>query len=306
LGGRHQPIDLFRQRLASFARELGDVERGSVDALHRMRVASRRLRELLPLLQLNGTTSRKLDRQLRRVTKQLGVVRELDVLIGLIDDFGRNRRYSLTTLRLLSQRVGHTRDSARERLAAKLPTWKLERLVNRLERAVSSDESSHAKGRADDRVRAKRVWLWALDARLARRAARVQRAIEMAGALYVPERLHDVRIALKKLRYAAELSLDAGRPRLTADVAALKAAQDLLGRLHDYEVLITSGRNAQASLFPPDLAIWRQLKRLVDTVEDDCRQMHGRYMRDRKRLIAIANRLGAGQAILSGHNTRAS
>ena len=60
--------------------------------------------------------------------------------------------------------------------------------------------------------------------------------------MYVPQRLHDVRIAVKKLRYAAELADETTGKRITGDVAALKAAPDLLGRLHDLEVFLNSRR----------------------------------------------------------------
>jgi CHAD domain-containing protein len=303
---RHRPIDSFRDRLTAFAREIDDVARGSVDALHRARVASRRLRELLPLLRLDGDTARKLNRQLRKVTRQLGEVRELDVLLGLIGEFERSRRYSPAALTTLSQVVGRKRDAARERLAAKLPAPKLIRLVNRLERAVRSRESARAPVRERDPIDARRAWLFALDARLARRAGRLQTTIALAGALYAPEPLHDVRIALKKLRYTAELALEAGRLRSAADVETLKAAQDLLGRLHDYDVLIAAGRDVQASLVRPDLNGWRELTRFLHRIEDDCRELHARYMRDRGALVAIANRMGAGHAQTSAGSGRAA
>ena len=140
----------------------------------------------------------------------------------------------------------------------------------------------------------RRVWLWAVEARLARRAARVRAAVDAAGAVYAPERLHGVRIAVKKLRYAAELAAEATRKRIAADIALLKAAQNLLGRLHDLDVLLVRGREAQASLSPPDFTAWRDLGSLVHAVEDDCRKQHARYMGDRASLIAIANRMGAG------------
>jgi CHAD domain-containing protein len=137
-----------------------------------------------------------------------------------------------------------------------------------------------------------RAWWWALDARLARRAGRVRAAIEATGAVYVPERLHGVRLAAKKLRYAAELAADAPRHRITADIAVLKAAQDLLGRIHDFEMLLVRAREVQATL-PPDLRAWRDLGSLIHVVECECRQLHARYMRDRTDLVAIANRMGA-------------
>jgi CHAD domain-containing protein len=49
-----------------------------------------------------------------------------------------------------------------------------------------------------------RGWQWALGARVARRASALRAAIDTAGGW--SERLHKVRIALKKLRYAVELS----------------------------------------------------------------------------------------------------
>ena len=194
---------------------------------------------------------------------------------------------------------------AGERLAAGLPALKLGRLAIRLERTVNRERVT-AKDRKSDAVRAGRASRWALDARIARRAAHLRTAIELAGALYSPEPLHRVRTALKKFRYAVELSVAAGRVRLRHDVATLKAAQALLGRLHDYEVLVASGRDVQASLVPPDAAAWRQLKLLVHAIEDDCRQMHARYMRDRARLMAIADRLGAGDVLASAGDDRAA
>src|SRR5262245_28849831 len=59
------------------------VEAGDVDALHRSRVATRRLREALPLVKGRGRERRRLRRDLRRVTRALGPVRELDVALAL-------------------------------------------------------------------------------------------------------------------------------------------------------------------------------------------------------------------------------
>jgi len=306
VGHQQHLFDSFQKGLDAFARELPGVEQGNVEALHRTRVASRRLRELLPLLPLDRATTKKLNRRLRRVTKQLGIVRELDVLVELIDQLHCSGRFSPIALTKMSDALGRARDAARKRLVAKLRARKLQRLANTLQRVTKSCESAQPQQSDAGPGRTNRRWSWALDARLAHRASRVRTAIERAGALYAPEPLHDVRIALKKLRYIAEPSLEAGRPRLAADVAALKAAQDLLGRLHDCEVLIAWGRDAQASLSTPDFITWRELRLFVHTIENDCREMHARYMRDRARLIAIANHVGGGQALPSVVRHRAA
>jgi CHAD domain-containing protein len=294
--GSPNQYGLFRTHLDAFARELPRVEQRHVEAVHGARVASRRLRELVPVLGLDRRTTRKLSRQLRTVTTQLGTVRELDVLMLLIEELERNHRYSPAAVRQVSAVVAQARRAAGERLSDKLPASKLQRLVDRLERAAKRLESDDAMSRRAGGSGPTRAWLWALDARLARRAACGRAAIDAAGTLYSPEYLHKVRIALKKLRYAAELSRDAGGRRIAGDIASLKAAQNLLGRLHDLEVLRAWGREVQATWSPPDLTEWRELGSLVHAVEDDCRQLHARYMRDRATLIGITDRMGASKA----------
>src|SRR5262245_26462458 len=78
--------DLLHSRLLRFTRMLRGVEKGSVRSLHAARVASRRLREVLPVLQIDGETASTLGRRLRKVTKRLGTVREVDVLRQLVDE----------------------------------------------------------------------------------------------------------------------------------------------------------------------------------------------------------------------------
>src|SRR5882762_5816865 len=78
--------ELLKKRVDQFTRLLQAVQGGDVRALHQARVTSRRMRELLPMLQLDRSTARKLGRRLRKVTSRLGTVRELDVLLLLIDE----------------------------------------------------------------------------------------------------------------------------------------------------------------------------------------------------------------------------
>lgn len=285
--------DALRSRMDAFARDAEGVYGGDVDALHRTRVATRRLREVLPLLGLEGADVRRARRRLKKVTRQLGAVRELDALALMIHELSQDVRYSPTALKQMRTAVEEARAAAAEQMASKLPHAKMQRLARRLERVARQveREGERTDGRRRPRE-SRRAWLWALEARAARRAARLRAAIEIAGAVYASVRLHDVRVALKRLRYTLELAADARQPLASRDVAALKTAQDLLGRLHDLELLIARVRDEQVRLSPPTLAGWRDSGSLAHTLEDDCRALHARYMHHRTKLLAIADRIG--------------
>jgi CHAD domain-containing protein len=285
--------ELLRRQLERFTRTLAGVEEGEVRALHRARVGSRRLRELVPLLQLEGDSTRKLGRRLKKVTSRLGGVRELDVLLLLIDELSSARPAYGAALRRIRGTVDHDRDEARAHLSAHAPTSDMRRIAGKLDRIVAElDKSQRSRaGRADEHG-----WRWAVEARIAHRSAGLSTAMSRAGAVYLPERLHDVRIALKKLRYAAELAAAIDGRTPAPGVRALKRAQDLLGRMHDLQVLIDRARQLQASLSPPNLAVWRELDALVVSLEDECRRLHGRYVRGSTTLAGVAERLGAKPA----------
>ena len=278
---------LFRKRVKALTKHSGRVDEGDVDAVHRTRVTTRRLRELLPVLGLDSAAVEKLGRRLKKTTKQLGKLRELDVLLQMAHELSQDARYSSTALKQVATTVENDRLAARDRLSAKLSFEKIERLARRLKRAVKKRES-HG-GRAQARAGGSRAWVWALEARAVRRATDVRRAIGTAGTVYVPERLHDVRIAVKKLRYAMEVAAEVRSRPGGSDVSVLKAAQDSLGRLHDLEVLIERARDAQVTLSPTSITAWRELDALIQALEDDCRAIHAHYVQGRSKLIAIAD-----------------
>jgi CHAD domain-containing protein len=282
---------LLRARLQAFTRVLRGVEHGEDRAIHRARVASRRLRELIPVLQLPPGAARKLGRRLRKVTRRLGAVRELDVLLLLTDELHVSRPVHRDALRRVRHMVVKKRDERRRLLSEHLPVDDLWALARRLERMMHELREQEA-GQTPDRrspERARSVE-WAVDARIAHRAARLARAIDGSGAVYLTERLHDVRIAVKKLRYALELRAALTDPKEPA-IQTLKHAQALLGRMHDLQVLIEWVRGAQASLEPPNLVVWREMDALLVALDEACRRLHARYVRDRTALHAVCEKL---------------
>jgi CHAD domain-containing protein len=125
--------------------------------------------------------------------------------------------------------------------------------------------------------------------RVARRGERLRITIENAAAIYLPDRLHEVRIAAKKLRYAMEIVRDLTASRANARIATLKRAQDLLGRIHDLEVLIARTRAIQGSSNAPTLRVSADMDLLVRRLETECRRLHGRYIAMRAPLLTICD-----------------
>jgi CHAD domain-containing protein len=257
---------------------LGD---GDVRALHRTRVASRRLREILPVLQLKPAVADRLGRRLKNVTARLGPVRELDVLLQLVEEMLESGRHDAQVLRRVATAMAAECRDARAHLVAKLPTDELERIARKLEK-IAGGLREHKPSRE---------WRWAVDARVSRRAATLRRAMDDAGSIYLPERLHAVRIALKKLRYALEVASESAGGKSTPDIRTLKRHQDLLGRLHDVQVLVARVRQMQPSLALPDVTMWRRIDALASTLENDCRRLHATFMHQQSSVRAICERV---------------
>ncbi len=141
-----------------------------------------------------------------------------------------------------------------------------------------------------------RIQQSAIDARVARRAHRLRSAIIKTGALYSPDALHRVRIAVKKLRYALEVAQKTAGRDDPGIIKALKQAQERLGRLNDLEVFIGRARKAQIDA---DIDLVSELTALAEDADVRCRELHAEFMRDRPALIDVAVSLCRPQSVRS-------
>ena len=259
---------LLARRAAALKHHLPEAAGGDIHGVHQARVASRRLREAVPVLtaEVRGAKPKKALRKIRRLTRALGTVRELDVTIQLLDELVAKETLPRPALEAVRGRVVLARDARRTAMLKRLDEVDKSKLDHRL----------GAIGKLLDES-ASEAWRNMLAARLVKRAKALAAAISDAGRLYAPEQLHQVRIAAKKLRYALELAADAGVKSASAPVRVVKRAQDTLGRLHDLQVLQShvSDEQAQASgrsLPDGGLAI------VSRALENECRHLHGSYV----------------------------
>jgi CHAD domain-containing protein len=252
------------------------VRDGDVEGVHGARVMTRRLREVLPLFARSFPDDvQRLRRIVKRAGRRLGRVREMDVMAAeLTRRAGRMplAQHAITAAQAILER---RRAAARRRLVKTLDGLRLDRrnqlrLQHRRDWWHPFDETL-ATG-----------WPTLLRARIERRADRLSRAIDHAGGVYFPNRLHAVRVEAKKLRYTAELAGKGGLWPCEDAVADLKRTQETLGRLHDAEMLLKAvdklGR--KANLDDTELAI------LKGDLEGEIAERHAKYLAQRDKLRA--------------------
>jgi CHAD domain-containing protein len=275
-------VRLVRRRLLALARYLPAALEGDARALHRTRVASRRLRELLPILsaERDGAQRMRLRKPLRRVTRALGSVRELDVVLGLLEE-PEFRGAPGPAAGLVRARVSRARTARREEMRERLARLDL--------KAV--DAQLRILAQAMSGPRHDRRWRAALAARLARRASTLRDRIREAGSLYAPEALHRARVTAKKLRYALEVADESGAAPCRAEVLTLKRTQDALGHLHDLQVLESHVRDADARATVPSRGQARAIAALGDAVDRECRALHARYVALAPKAAAVCDRV---------------
>jgi CHAD domain-containing protein len=294
---RTNPSELFiRQRLTALSRTLPGARKGDAHAVHQARVATRRLREALPLV-TSGRSGRKLAKSVRRVTRALGPVRELDVALLNLDQLRASGDVPDGAIARLRQLVTDERQRLQLEMVRRIGHYNLDKLQRKALSAARRDE--HGKGSQSTRDPRR---IAAAQARAARRALALRAAMDNAAGIYLPDRLHSVRIAVKKLRYALEAARDLSASRATARIRTLKRVQELLGRMHDLEMLIARTRAVQSTAGAPNLRLSSDLDRLVRRLETECRRLHVRYMNERRALRGICDYVAA----LQGRNSRAS
>lgn len=275
---RAELLVLLRQRLETLIEAMPAAQAGDVRSVHQARVATRRLREALPVLRksLDAHAIDRARQRVRRMTRALGPVRELDVSLQHLEEFANRGVVNGRAIATVRQSISRERLRRRSDMLTAITPGKVDRLRRELSAVGSGPEVGGRPGAIRDAVH-----------RVETRAARLRQAIDDAGSLYLADRLHAVRIAAKKLRYAMEIERELKRSRVTARIRQLKVLQDLLGRMHDLHVLAEHTRLVQAEFAANDRRLTEELDALIIAIEEDARTEHGRYMRKRAAILKL-------------------
>jgi CHAD domain-containing protein len=226
-------LALFYLDQASAAeRRLADPE--DRDALHDFRVGLRRLRSCIRAYrrQLGDSVPKRIRRQLRELASVTNPVRDAEVQLAWLHQ--QSTRLDAAETEGLAWLIGRLEGRTYEALDRRIPDvgQQFLRVAARLRRRLSSYRIEVRTGRGRERASMAQVC-----SRLVR-----QHAGELAarlGQIKGPadiETAHTARIRAKRLRYLLE-PLGPRLSRSRPAVRRLKELQDLLGHLHDMQVL---------------------------------------------------------------------
>lgn len=208
------------------------LEKGDADAIHDMRVATRRIRTTLQAFEGAGVyddkTLRSLRQRLRAVADGLGEIRDLDIFLQRVRDWvgsDLDRERDLEPLRdLLASR----RLAGFERLVARL---------NRRKHARLTDDLDHFTRAGAPQAQGCVLTRHYVGSALWPRYERVLR-YETIVADADPPTLHQLRITCKRMRYALEIFATPLGAEMVPVRKALTAAQSHLGDVQDLTVAL--------------------------------------------------------------------
>jgi CHAD domain-containing protein len=273
------PIAIFQQQINVLRAQMPGLFDGSVESVHAGRIATRRIRELLPLTHTWQRRQEADDQftRFKRVGQSLGRVRDADVRLEL--------------LRYLESRV----PSAAAPLVSIRQNQQCERamlmrkLIKLFEQLDVERELTYLAGRAAWRRTSPwtafmAAWRGHLRDLITERAQGARDAIAHATGVYFPNRAHQARIAIKKCRYAAEIAIQSGIITDTAIVRELKKGQDMLGDVHDRQTLLDELRASRASRERAGTDT-DQIQLVTRVAEAEVDDLYRRFLERRPRLL---------------------
>lgn len=277
------PFALFQHQTHILRSHLPGVLDGRLDSIHDARIATRRIREVLPLTQewQRPHVADDLATRIKQIGRSLGTVRDADVRIEL--------------LRYLESRLAHAAPSVvivrqrQERDRSLL----MRKLVKRFERlGVSQELARLSTASAWQRTRfwiaMTGAWRHQLRDLVAERAHAASGAVVHSTGVYFPNRAHAARIAIKKLRYAVEVSACTGVLADEPLIRTLRKTQDLLGELHDRQTLIDALQNGSAEKGEIDA---RQIGLIVRVAQAEIEDLHARVLTRRPQVLEACSRV---------------
>lgn len=294
---------MYRQYQVMLANEAGCRSGKSIDAIHDMRVATRRLRVAFRLFgsYYKRGLVRDLEFDLRRTGRTLGAARDLDVFNNTARRYLRSLpKQQRSELDPLLASWKRQRQLAHRDLVDYFDSPRYARLIDKLGDFLTTPGSGVAGGKESSvppsqvrHVLASTVW----------QRYEAVRAYEAVLPQAAPETLHALRIECKYLRYTVEFFQEVLGPGAAPVIRQVVAVQDHLGEIQDAQVAgrllaeyLSKAFKEQATASAAPTADLDGVTRYLSYRRDQARQMVSAFpqmwkqidnIRFRRRLAAV-------------------
>ncbi len=233
--------DALLKRLQGFTSEVDGVRRSDdIENVHRMRVASRRIRSVLSIFG-DAFPRKKLDswtKQARRMTRALGAARDTDVQIEAVEAFlhSMDDPNAKAGIHRLILRLSQSRCKLQEDVLTSLDSLEKSGVMQDMEQTCrqvivegrlrqAEATSGYLKGEAFKHI-----------------ALRLEEFLAYEPYVRQPQfvtQLHEMRIMAKRLRYTMEVFEPIYNGDLKKHLKIVRDIQELLGTIHDSDVWLT-------------------------------------------------------------------
>ncbi len=240
-----------------------------VEYVHKMRVASRRIRAALPLFKtcFPKQRFRKWLKRIKRVTRFLGEARDLDVQIIFVRGYLKTRSASIAkdNVKLLLEDLVNRRANIQATVLVEVEKLETSGVLNEMTSFCTQVLAERANESFDSQVLFQQAY-WHIYAKL-------DKFLAMESCVHKEDDIlnhHKMRIRAKWLRYSMEAFSLLYKKKLLEEIELIKRFQDTLGEMHDCDVWIcklvaktNSGRNVEDKMFSEFLEFVKQRRKTL-------------------------------------------
>ena len=206
-----------------------------IEYIHRMRVASRRLRSALDVFTECIPEKKKEEwrARVKNLTQALGETRDTDVQILLLESLYQNLpdiKYR-TGMRRLLLRLHQRRTKLQTEVEAALDLLEKKKVLNQIRNKFTDVESQNNESHRYSGE----IYRLSFSSISRRLDHFLSYEVYLHNPEYVKE-LHQMRIAAKQLRYALEIFAPIYPDQLVESIKSARQTQQILGEIHDCDV----------------------------------------------------------------------
>jgi CHAD domain-containing protein len=224
-----------------------ETDSDEVEAIHKLRVTTRRLQASLDLLQIGKDEAGvgKLKKKLRNLRRKLSEVRNYDVFLSILEQEAASRKSLQYPFEALKKELIRRRAKLASKIHKPIQAVNAHHLAKSLglQLTPQEDQSENAENHAQNtsqsfaHIADDKAILQHTAERLEQRLKEFLGLASQALPTTHPEELHQLRIAAKRLRYLLESASEMGFDGTAVVLNWLRSLQDKIGDWHDLEAI---------------------------------------------------------------------